>query len=187
MPRPKVHDAALRARLLDRAAQMLSAGGPAGVSLRMLARDCGTSTTAVYSLFGGKSELLAALLDEAARRFGAALSAVRPDVDPVAGLVWLATAYRNAALADPHVFDALFGERPDAAGNVVLTRMRELVERAITEKALPPGLDPAAAARTLWATVHGWVVLQRGGLLPAETGVEDALRGLLDGWSAQYA
>jgi AcrR family transcriptional regulator len=186
MPRPKVHDAALRARLMDRAAQMLSAGGPAGVSLRVLARDCGTSTTAVYSLFGGKSELLAALLDEAARRFAAALSAVGSDADPVDDLIWLAAAYRNAALADPHVFDALFGERPDAAGGVVLTRLRELVERAITEKALPPGLDPVAAVRTLWATVHGWVVLQRGGLLPAGAGVEDALRRVLDGWSAQY-
>ena len=186
MPRPKVHDAALRVRLLDRAAEMLSAGGPAGVSLRVLARDCGTSTTAVYSLFGGKSELLAALLDEAARRFGAALSAIRPDADPLADLIWLASAYRNAALADPHVFDALFAQRPDAAGGVVLTRLRELVERAIDEKALPPDLDPAAAVRTLWATVHGWVVLQRGGLLPAGAGVEEALRGVLEGWSAQY-
>jgi AcrR family transcriptional regulator len=184
MPRPKVHDAALRARLLDRAAQMLSAGGPAGVSLRVLARDCGTSTTAVYSLFGGKPGLLSALLDDASRRFNTALSAVQPDTDPLADIVRVGAAYRSAALADPHVFDAMFGERPDAAGDAVLTALRRLVDRAIAEEALRPGLDPAATTRTLWATVHGWVVLQRDGLLPAGADVEDALRGVLDGWRA---
>ncbi|MGH8963898.1 MAG: TetR/AcrR family transcriptional regulator, partial [Actinomycetes bacterium] len=84
MARPKVHDAALRARLLTRARELLSTDGTDGVSLRVLARDCGTSTTAVYSLFGGKPELLEALLHEALRRFTAHLDAVRPGDDPVA-------------------------------------------------------------------------------------------------------
>ena len=47
MARPKVHDEVLRGRLLDRARTLLSTDGPAALSLRTLARDCGTSTTAV--------------------------------------------------------------------------------------------------------------------------------------------
>jgi len=40
-----------------------------------------------------------------------------------------------------------------------------------------------AAARTLWATVHGWVSLQRRGLLPADPDrFDDALLAVLDGW-----
>ena len=54
VPRPKVHDAALRARLLECAGATLSTRGLAALSLRTLAADVGTSTTAVYALFGGK-------------------------------------------------------------------------------------------------------------------------------------
>ena len=53
MPRPKVHDAALRLRLLECAGATLSTRGIAALSLRTLAADVGTSTTAVYALFGG--------------------------------------------------------------------------------------------------------------------------------------
>ena len=52
VPRTKVHDAALRSRLLECAGATLSAGGLAALSLRSLAAEVGTSTTAVYALFG---------------------------------------------------------------------------------------------------------------------------------------
>ena len=73
MPRPKVHDAALRLRLLECAGATLSTRGLAALSLRTLAADVGTSTTAVYALFGGKPGLLAALHAEAFARLGARL------------------------------------------------------------------------------------------------------------------
>ena len=76
MPRPKTHDDALRRRLLERAGELLSTEGPAAVSLRKIATDVNTSTTAVYSLFGGKPALLEALYDEAFHRFGTHLAAV---------------------------------------------------------------------------------------------------------------
>ena len=76
MPRPKVHDAALRLRLLECAGTALSTGGLAALSLRTLAAAVGTSTTAVYALFGGKPGLLEALHAEAFSRLGARLCAV---------------------------------------------------------------------------------------------------------------
>src|SRR5262249_6795550 len=84
MGRPKPHTAALRVRLLDRAAELLSSEGPQALSLRRLATDVGTSTTAVYSLFGGKAGLLSAVYDEAVRRFSERLAGMRPTGHPMA-------------------------------------------------------------------------------------------------------
>lgn len=192
MARPKVHDEALRGRLLERARAVLSADGPAALSLRTLARDCETSTTAVYSLFGGKPGLLTALFDDAFRSLGRQLSAVRRGEDSLDDIVELGLAYRRSALSDPHVFGMMFaGETvlPAAAmartvAGTALGPLRELVERAVDAKALRPDTDPAAASLALWAAVHGWVSLQVHGFLPpgAETTFERSLRAVLDGW-----
>jgi AcrR family transcriptional regulator len=190
MVRPKVHDEALRDRLLERAGAMLSAGGISALSLRTLARDCGTSTTAVYSLFGGKSALVTAVLDEALRGVAARVAAVATGDDPLGDLVRLGAVYRQNALAEPHVFDAFAtGElHPDGA-RAALVPLRDLVERAVTVRALRPDLDPDTAAVTIWSTVHGWVSLERRGLLPevADARFEDALRSVVDGWRAPAA
>jgi AcrR family transcriptional regulator len=61
VPRPRTHDDALRDRLLDVAAATVSTGGLTVLSLRSLAAEVGTSTSAVYALFGGRAELVKAL------------------------------------------------------------------------------------------------------------------------------
>ena len=48
-------------RLLDTAEQAIARDGADAISLRALARDAGTTTRAVYSLFGSKEALLGAL------------------------------------------------------------------------------------------------------------------------------
>ena len=79
---------------------------------------------------------------------------------------------------------AAAAEARTAAGTA-LGPLREFVAagRASTS-ALRPDTDPAAASLTLWATVHGWVSLQLRGFLPpgAEARFENALRAVLDGW-----
>ena len=87
MARPKVHDEKLRARLLERAGKLVSDGGADALSLRILARDCETSTTAVYALFGGKNGLLTALFDEAFEHLGRRIGALTPSADPLEDLV----------------------------------------------------------------------------------------------------
>ena len=192
MARPKLHDEVLRGRLLQRARAVLSTSGPAALSLRTLARDCDTSTTAVYSLFGGKPGLLTALFDEAFRALGRQLATVTPGEDCLDDIVRLGQAYRSSALSDPHLFGMMFAgetllpaaaEARTAAGTA-LGPLREFVERAVQHKALRPDTDPAAASLTLWAAVHGWVTLQLRGFLPpgAERGFESTLRAVLDGW-----
>lgn len=174
MARPKVHDEALRVRLLDEAGRLLSEEGPAALNLRRLATDAGTSTTAVYSLFGGKPGLVRALYLEAFGRFGARLSQVPKTGDPLADLRALGVAYRESALADPYMYAVMFGRaiaefepEPDDAA-VGLATMDPLVDavRAAMDAGLLVDAEPLAIAVSLWAQAHGLVSLELGESMP---------------------
>jgi AcrR family transcriptional regulator len=192
MARPKVHDEKLRARLLERAGSLVSEGGSDALSLRILARDCETSTTAVYALFGGKNGLVTALFDEAFRHLGRRMSGLHASADALEDVVRTALAYRDNALDDPHLFALMFAGptllSAEAVSRTVagtaLGPLRAAVDRAVEEHALRPDTDRAVVSLTLWTTVHGWVSLQLRGFLPpgADGRVDAAVRGLLEGW-----
>ena len=193
MPRPKTHDDALRVRLLDRAGELLSTQGASALSLRKLAADVDTSTTAVYSLFGGKPALVRELYVEAFDRLGSRLHAVTPTGDPLEDLVRLGIAYRDSALADPHLYAIMFGDaipgfEPDEEAHALalaaLAPLQDTV-RAGVETGLFTG--PAnSMTMACWAIVHGFVSLELTGALPPELDVastyETALRNNLAGW-----
>jgi AcrR family transcriptional regulator len=175
VPRPKTHDEALRVRLLDRAGDLLSTAGPEALSLRRLAADVGTSTTAVYSLFGGKPALVRELYMAAFQRFGARLGEVVHTGEPAEDLVQLALAYRLAALAEPHLYSIMFtkavaGFEPDhQAAEHVLGPLVAVGRRA----GLP---DPETSAMTVWGLVHGLVSLELNGNLTDSGQVERVIR-----------
>ena len=58
MGRPREHDHRTRAALLEAAERLVAEGGPAAVSVRAVADAAGTSTRAVYRLFGSKEGLV---------------------------------------------------------------------------------------------------------------------------------
>lgn len=186
MPRPKTHDEALRVRLLARAGELLSGEGPDALSLRRLAADVGTSTTAVYSLFGGKPALVRELYVDAFHRFGNRLTEVSRSGDPAEDLVQLGLAYRRAALAEPHLYLIMFtkavaGFEPDhETAAHVLGPMVEVGRLA----GLP---DPETAAMTVWGLVHGLVSLELNGNLTDAGQVERVLRAGLAGFSVSVA
>jgi AcrR family transcriptional regulator len=194
MPRPKTHDEALRVKLLDRAGELLSAEGPKALSLRKLAADVGTSTTAVYSLFGSKPDLVNALYVEGFRRFQARTEAARLSGDPVEDLVRLGLVYRTSALADPHLYPIMFtkavpGFEPNkeaaALGRANLAPLEKTV-RAGVESGVFADVDPGVIAVSCWGFVHGLVSLELNGNLPTEFSVGDAyetaLRANANGW-----
>lgn len=197
MPRPKIHDDALRTTLIDAAGATITAEGYSALSLRRLAADAGTSTTAVYSLFGGKPGLLRELYREAFRRFAEHLNQVRPSDDPVDDIVRLGHAYRASALDDPHLYAVMFGPRgpvqePDeqvaAEAAETFNPLLDAVRRAVDSGAFRP-LDPALIATALWAGVHGLVSLELGRFLPPQAGApadvfETAVRTGVDAWRA---
>ncbi|WP_281445812.1 helix-turn-helix domain-containing protein, partial [Paenarthrobacter nicotinovorans] len=63
MARPIVHDHLVQQRLLAVTAELVDREGPARVTLRDVATAAETSTSAIYSLFGGKAQLLQAAID----------------------------------------------------------------------------------------------------------------------------
>jgi AcrR family transcriptional regulator len=194
VPRPRTHDEALRVRLLDRAGVLLSTEGAAALSLRRLAADVGTSTTAVYSLFGGKPALVRELFVEAFHRLGTHLLDVPPTGDPGEDLIQLGLAYRNSALADPHLYPIMFANIfPGFEAD------HQVVQEAI--EALTPLIDAIRAGiaggvfldvpadtvmMACWGLAHGLVSLELNGYTPDELDLgaayEHALRASLAGW-----
>ncbi len=161
MPRPKSYDDSLRAKLLDRAGALLAAEGSQGLSLRRLASEVGTSTTAVYSLFGGKPELIAELRAEGFRAIGDRLRSVTRTGDAVADLVRLGMAYREAALAGRHSYPALFtgNHSGDGAAPFVVAPLRDAAQAGIDAGVFPGGAADTIAAG-VWAYAHGMVMFE---------------------------
>lgn len=200
MARPKLHDDALRIRLLDTAGALLTSEGPGSLSLRRLAAESGTSTSAVYALFGGKPGILRELFIEAFTRFAAHLDTVTPSDDPLDDLLALGHAYRTSALANPHLYAVMFGSpvpgfepAPEdyAHAEATFAPLLDTVRRAIAAGLLAD-TDPGLIATALWANVHGLVSLElccgtpAGAVSPSEL-FEAAIRANLAGWRARSA
>lgn len=186
MARPLPHDDALRTRLVELASQAVADSGVQSLSLRRLAAAAGTTTAAVYTLFGGRDGLVRAVVDEGFRRFAAHLDAVPRTQDPGADLLALGVAYRDNAMTNPHFYRVMFGGGPGAGpdeaasdpGVPAVARptfavLRDAVARLPDERAHAD--DPEPMALRLWALVHGLVSLELAGLLPG-TPDERALR-----------
>ena len=198
MGRPRIHNEALRERLLDLAAAAIAADGPSGLSVRSVARSAGTSTAAVYTLFGGKSGLVSALYRRVFQRFATALAAVGRGDDPVDDIVRLGVAYRRHALADPNGYRIMFGDevrpadvsaRAARAGAQTFDPLLYAVRRAVDEGRFPADPEPPSIATALWANVHGLVSLELGGFMPPDAGepsavFETAVRANVAGWTA---
>jgi AcrR family transcriptional regulator len=189
-----VHDEALRVRLLDEAGRLLSDEGPAALSMRRLASDVGTSTTAVYSLYGSKSALVRAVYLEGFSRFGSRLDAVARSGDPIMDLLQLGLAYRDSALADPHLYAVMFGPvvpefEPEAEDLAATEATMDPLVSAV-QAALDAGLLVPASARVIatamWAQAHGLVSLELSGHVPDEFDIaghyREMLTAALRGW-----
>ncbi|GAA3338539.1 TetR/AcrR family transcriptional regulator [Amorphoplanes nipponensis] len=179
---PAVNGPDLTARLVDEAARLLLEHGPAGLSLRKLAASVGVSTMPVYTLFGDKQGLLAAMHREGFRRLGAALGAVPRTDDPLADVIALGVAYRRAALASPHLYGLMFGRMaPEfspaaddrAAADATYQPLVEAVARC-QRAGVFTGDEPHRIALHLWAVSHGMVNLELNGQLPDVGAPEEA-------------
>ena len=193
MARPVVHDDAVRARLLDVTAELVDREGPARVTLREVAASAGTSTTAVYSLFGGKAELLTAVVDGGFTSFA---RSQRQAAD--GGLRALGLAYREWALGHPALYRLMFGwaGRPGEQKSVAPTP-------EIADAAMAPLRDAVDAGQrsgllreapvdmvafAIWGQVHGLVSLELACIEPAADWGEiyaEAIDAVARAWAAE--
>ena len=181
MPAVKTHTEDVATRLVDEAGRILSAEGGAALSLRRLATATGTSTMAVYTLFGDKQGLIAAMYRAGFERLGSTLrAAIGADDEPLTALANLGLAYRRAALANPHLYDLMFGRpvaafEPDPAtkeiADAAYRPLVEAVQRCLEAGALRATPREGAEERIafyLWAVSHGMVSLELAGQLPGD-------------------
>jgi len=165
---PRPADPKVRMALIETAAAMIAAEGPARLSLRKLATAVGTSTMAVYTHFGGMDELRREVRREGFARLYERVAAVPPTDDPVADLALVGQAYYANAVANPNLYRAMFMEGPigpdDAGiGRDAFDQLVEAVQRCV-EAGRFAG-DPTAMALQIWAMAHGVVALELAHML----------------------
>jgi len=108
--RPREHDEETREALREAAERLFEAGGAEAVSVRALADEVGTTTRAVYSLFGSRDGLLVDALGQRAYEVITRWSDEHPETDdPVADLIDMASAvFRRFVCEHPALFRITF-------------------------------------------------------------------------------
>jgi len=159
------HHRNLPATLRAAAAELVGERGPAGFSLREVARRAGVSHAAPAHHFGDTRGLLTSVAAEGFERLAAALTAASEEPDPVQRLRDCGRAYVTTALESPGHFAVIFQhdllneDDPELAhhGTVAMMRLVEAVEALRDD--INPDLDVDNAATMCWATMQGLVAL----------------------------
>jgi AcrR family transcriptional regulator len=113
MPRAKQRTPQMRERVLQAAMDMLASDGVAEFTTRRLAQHAGTSTPAVYELFGDKAGLVREVFFEGFRLLRQYLDQVGPSQDPRAELISVIESLRRFAREHPVLAELMFS-RPFA-------------------------------------------------------------------------
>ena len=128
MGRPREHDDQTRRQLRAAAERLVAEGGPDALSVRAVADAAGTTTRAVYSLFGSKEGLVAALAQTAFELLYHDIDQLPETDDPVADLVAVGTqAVRGLVRDHPALYRIAFQR---IAGLQPATQLVEARERA---------------------------------------------------------
>jgi AcrR family transcriptional regulator len=196
MGRPKEHNEQTAIALLDAAERTVEAEGIEALSVRGVADAIGTTTRAVYSLFGSKDGLVDALGARAFELLGAAIAELPVTDDPAADLVEAGVVvFRRFALAHPVLFQ--IGVQRTLAAPALATRFGPARTEAfeglqarftrLDSGGMLGRRDPRHAACEFHALCEGLAALElRGGLPPGEEESvwRDAFTALLTGFAA---
>lgn len=176
-PTHAYHHGDLAAALEAAALELLREQRASSLSLREVARRAGVSHNAPYHHFGDRRGLLRSIAAHGLRDLHAAMAAARDGAgsDPRDRLLAIGRAYVDFALERSGQFDAIFDPEicdprdPDPAVAQLIAANDELIRDA-TRAMLPRASDDevAAAAASLWGTVHGLSALVSAGHLPRE-------------------
>ncbi|WP_165795423.1 TetR/AcrR family transcriptional regulator [Deinococcus koreensis] len=167
---------AMRLALVGIARDLLNTEGLGRLSTRRIAQQAGTSTTAIYSLFGGKDGLMEALYLDGFDRLEAALRAVPTGGTdpPLQRIVALNRQYRAFALQHPQDYAVMFergipGFQPTAAAQLrAWQSLQPLIQRIREAQASGALLHHPCEdlAMKLWVATHGVVSLELAGYFP---------------------
>lgn len=192
--RPKLHDSQTAAELLDAAEELVADGGVGALSVRAVADRAGTTTRAIYTLFGGRDGLLAALGVRCMDLLHDGTTTFSTSDDPARDLVDLGVqVFRGSLVRDHPVLFALGIQgtpgdpttrggvlaAADRAWGVLVARIARLDVRDVRDAAL-----------AYHALCEGLGALELRGQLEGpdrEGRWRSALDGLVRGWTAAGA
>jgi len=198
MGRPKEHDEATRERLLQAAESLSASKGFDAVTVRAVADAAGTSTRAVYALFGSKEGLEQALHEAMFTRLRDLERARERREDPRADLLELALAYRRWAVERPERYalamHRFVGQHARSRSEEGLAVSREALAELVdvVDRCHEAGLiaaDPEDVVIHLRAVVHGLGEFENLGLLGPDPDRHWRLvvSSVLDGYLSQPA
>jgi AcrR family transcriptional regulator len=182
-----------RDRLLEVALRRLEESGPEVLRARALTAEIGTSTQALYTLFGGMPGLFEAIVADGFERFAAHVKAVPETDDPVADFFAKGWAFGEWALTHPQLYRLMFGvtggglrqhagleltvagaanSSPEA--RTAMEVMVRSMDRVVTSGRIRP-VDPVLASGQFLSATHGYLLLAIAGVFtPSGDGLEVA-------------
>ena len=180
MPRPKQRTRELRERVLQAAVDMLTTEGVAGVTTRRVAEEAGTSTPAVYELFGDKAGLVREMFFEGFRMLYRRLDELSSSGDPRADMIAVMPVLRGFGQDNPALarlmFSTAFAEfDPGPSERLAGAAVREFIVarvRRCTDSRVIAG-DPVDIAHVLLAVAQGLILQETAGWLGTSTASMD--------------
>jgi AcrR family transcriptional regulator len=172
MPRAKQRTPELRDRVLQAAVDILTTEGVAGVTTRNVAEGAGTSTPAVYELFGDKAGLVREMFFEGFRMLSRRLGELSPSGDPRADMIAVIPVLRVFAQDNPALARLMFSRAfaefdPGPSERQAGAAVREFIVarvRRCTDAGVIAG-DPADIAHVLLAVAQGLILQETAGWL----------------------
>jgi AcrR family transcriptional regulator len=185
MGRPREHDERTRLALLEAAERVAEQDGPAAVTIRTVADAAGTTTRAVYSLFGSKAGLLDALAARLFELLAEAVDAVPATDDPVADVVTASLdGFRTVAIGHPSLYSLVFlqvvpdlprGPRYRDAAGAAFARLEALLKRVQAAGGLRD-VTARQAAQAVHALTEGLATVELRDGLPGPDQAEQHWR-----------
>ena len=195
MGRPREHDQRTAAALLAASERAVTEGGLEALSVRGIAAEAATTTRAVYSLFGSRDGLIAALGAHTYELLGTTLERLPQTADPQADMVEAGLMFRRFALEHPALFSIgiqrtltsdLWPQFRSAANDALAVLSQRLSR--LQDKHLLPDRTVAEATIQFHALCEGLAALELRGALPgtdAERIWRDAFTALIAGFAAE--
>lgn len=165
--------AEFRAELCKVATERFARHGYEGVTMRQLAEALGCSPKTPYRYFKDKADILATVRAQAFAKFADALEKAAASArEPVERGMKVGQAYIKFALSNPHAYRIMFDiDQPIDESHVELAREALRARAFITRQAEQMkeagviDVDPALFGYSMWATIHGLVMLHQAGIL----------------------
>lgn len=163
----------IRARILSAAESVFAREGAEGLSIRRLAENIDYSPAAIYKYFSSKDELVDELKESFFEIILQNVHRIADTSTPFAERARDCVAtYIRVAAEKPHHYAAAFtGESPgdgpveyepgfdqSKKGRAFLV-LRDMIAEGVALGAFRPDIDPALAAKSVWASMHGLAMM----------------------------